>query len=143
MVLVDVDNMLDDNVKFELIDLANVNIPVFTQKISNLDKFLELKSNNPNRFSLNCLPVLGKYDINSKYSKKNVIRYIKEKRGIGVIPYNTLFFESAEESGVVDMFLKLRNIKDINDSNYIFMYEIKEIIEIIMNRIQEMQMRMR
>ena len=60
-----------------------------------------------------------------------------------IIPYSTLFFEAAEEANVTEMFLKLRNIKDTNDSNYFFMEEVLKLTNNIIDRVQELQKKMR
>ena len=54
-----------------------------------------------------------------------------------------LYFEAAEESGVPDLFLKLKNVKDTSDENYIFMQDVLKLMEKIIKRLQELQMRMR
>ena len=51
--------------------------------------------------------------------------------------------EAAEESKVVDLFLKLRNVKDKTDENYIFMQCTLDLTNNILKRLQDMQMRMR
>ena len=51
--------------------------------------------------------------------------------------------EAAEESNVADLLLKLRNIKDKTDENYIFMQCILNLTNNIFKRLQELQMRMR
>ena len=86
---------------------------------------------------------IGKYDNESKYNKKNITRYLEERKNLNIIPYNTLFFEAAEETEVVELFLKLRNIKDINDKNYFFMAEVLNLTNNIITRLQELQMKMR
>lgn len=143
MVIVDVDNHLNKEVKNEIIETANVNLLVISQKLSEINTYEELKRENPTIIGLNCIPVIGRYDRFSKYNKKNVMRYLKEKREIGVIPYNTLYFEAAEEANVVELFLRLRNVKDANDTNYFFMKETQRLIDNIIARIQELQMKMR
>jgi hypothetical protein len=60
-----------------------------------------------------------------------------------LVPYNTLFFEASEEATVTEMFLKLKDIKDTNDSNYFFMEEVLKLTNNIITRLQELQMRMR
>ena len=71
------------------------------------------------------------------------MRFLEEKKEINVIPYNILFFEAAEEAQTTELFLKLKNIKDKSDDNYIFMDEILKLTNNIINRLQELQMRMR
>ena len=79
----------------------------------------------------------------SKYNIKNIMKYLEERKEINVIPFNMLYFEAAEESGVPDLFLKLKNVKDTSDENYIFMQDVLKLMEKIIKRLQELQMRMR
>ena len=84
--------------------------------------------------------LLGRYDAHSKYNIKNVTRYLREKRNILAVPYNTLYFEACSEGKVIDYFLKLKNI-DENDRNYRFLEEINRIDTEILYKLQELQMK--
>ena len=66
---------------------------------------------------------------------------MKEKNNISTIPYNTLFFEACEEAKVADLFLKLRNV-DTEDRNGFFLSEVKRVIDNIIYRLQNLQMKM-
>lgn len=143
MVIVDLDNKLDKKVKKEILKYSNLNIFVTTQRLSSLDKYNALKQSNKEIIGPKCIPVIGKYDKNSKYNKKNIMRYLDEKKDINLLPYNILFFEAAEEANVTELFLKLRNIKDTNDDNYIFMEEVLKLVDLIIKRLQELQKKMR
>ena len=70
-------------------------------------------------------------------------RYLEEKKEISVVPYNLLYFEATEEVGVVDLFLRLKNVKDKTDENYIFLDEVTKLMEKIIKRLKELQMKMR
>ena len=79
----------------------------------------------------------------SKYNLKNVMKYLEERKELNVIPFNMLYFEAAEEAAVPDLFLRLRNIKDTSDENYIFMEEVLKLMDKIIKRLQELQMKKR
>lgn len=143
MVLVDIDNRLDKNIKKEINELANINVLMLSQRLTAIDKYNELKQKDESIIGPKTLIAIGKYNQKSKYTKKNIMRYIDEKKNINLIPYNTLFFEAAEEYSVPDFFLKLRDIKDVNDSNYFFMSEVLGLTNNIITRIQELQMKTR
>ena len=78
-----------------------------------------------------------------KYNAKNLTRYLEEKKEISIVPFNLLYFEAAEEAGVTDLFLRLKNIKDKTDENYIFMNEVLKLMNKIIKRLQELQLKMR
>ena len=88
-----------------------------------------------------CLP-FGRYDRFSKYNNKNIMRYLREKKPLSVIPYNTLFFESCSDGTIIDFLLKIRNIVDETDRNASFIKELKEIDNNIIFKLQELQMKL-
>ena len=85
------------------------------------------------------LVLVGRYDKYSKYNSKNISRFLEEKNQVLTIPYNTLFFEAANEAGVPDLLLSLRKTIDSEDRNAIFIEEIKRASENITYRLQELQ----
>ena len=85
---------------------------------------------------------MGRYDRYSKYTAKNISRYLGEKNQILTIPYNTLYFEAAEEAGVPDLFLKFRKSIDPDDRNAFFIQEVKRAADNIIYRLQDLQMKM-
>lgn len=134
IVFVDLDNELDKNASNEILEMSNVVILTSSQKIKSVSALKKLKGETlKNKYMF----LIGKYDRKSKFTTKNLTRYLGEKKEILALPYNTLFFEAAEEAGVPDMFLRLRNIKDPNDENQYFMNQTKKITVEILNKIQE------
>ena len=83
------------------------------------------------------LLLIGKYDKFSKYSIKNITRYMGEKNKVSTIPYNTLFFEACEEAKLPDLIFNLRKI-DEEDINGFFLSEVKRTSENIMYRLQDL-----
>lgn len=142
-VIVDLDKKLNVKIREDIIKLSDVNVFVLLQKMESLNRYNELKRQNGDFAQNRCIPVIGKYIKEYKYNTKNIARYLQEKKEINLIPFNLLYMEAAEEANVVDLFLKLRNIKDKADENYIFMQNILELTNNIFKRLQEMQMRMR
>ena len=128
--------------KNKILEISDMNIYITTQKVSDIERYIDLKANNKNLNTYKSTVAIAKYDDDSKYNKKNLAKYLEEKGEVLVIPYNTLFFEAAEEADIMDLFLKLSNIKDTTDKNYIFMKEVQRLVNFIINRLQELQMRM-
>ena len=142
MVLVDVDKMISPDVRNEILEASNLNVIVISQKKECLNRYIELKKKNKEVNSPKTLPVIGKYNSESKYNTKNVMKYIGEKKELNVVPFNTLYFESAEESTVPDLFLRLKSVKDTSDANYIFMQDVLKLMDKIIDKLQELQMKM-
>ncbi len=89
---------------------------------------------------MSCLQ-FGRYDQFSKYNNKNISRYLREKKLLAVVPYNTLFFEACSEGTIIDYFLKTKTITDETDRNRVFTREIKAIVNSILFKLQELQMK--
>ena len=68
---------------------------------------------------------------------------MQEKKELDVIPFNLLYMEASQEAAVADLILKLRNVKDKTDENYIFLQNILKLTNNIVKKLQDMQMRMR
>ena len=143
MVIVDLDKNLNQKIKDEILEMTNVNVFVFTQRLASLNRYNSLKANNSNINSPKCIPVIGKYDKNTKYNKKDIMRYLGIKKDINLVPYDRLFFEAAEEANVTELLLKQRNIKDTTDDTYIFIEEVTKLVDAIVTRVQELQKKMR
>ncbi len=138
MVFVDAEKGLeDDNVKqiLKISDMVVINTEQKINMINEVNKLIHSELRNDN-FILN----IGRFDSYSKYSVKNISRYLGIKRDISVIPYNTLFFEAASEENVADLFLKIRNVKE-GDRNRTFVTETKNAVEKIIYKLQELQMK--
>ena len=86
----------------------------------------------------NNMILIGRYDRFSKYTAKNIARYMNEKNSICVIPYCTLFFEACNESKVADFFLRLKNIDD-SDRNAVFLREVNNASEVIDYKLKELK----
>ena len=143
MVLVDLEKTMSTATKEEILRISNLNIMVFSQKKVSVDRYRMLRDNNGEVMGVKTIPVVGKYSSHSKYNVKNLTRYLDEKKEISVVPYNLLYFEATEEVGVVDLFLRLKNVKDKTDENYIFLDEVTKLMEKIIKRLKELQMKMR
>ena len=141
LVFIDLDNEMNSSIREMVLanyDLIAANI---SQRLTSIDRFMETRENTPILNSKKTLLLIGKYDKFSKYSIKNITRYMGEKNKVSTIPYNTLFFEACEEAKVPDLFLKIRNV-DEEDINGFFLSEVKRTSENIMYRLQDLAMKM-
>ena len=143
IVIVDLDNRIEKKIREAILEQSNVNVLVLSQRLASLNNYKELKVSNKHVMGPKCIPIIGKYNRESKYNKKNIMRLLEEKRELNVVPFCTLYFEAAEETGVPDYFLKMRDIKDTGDENYFFMTEVLSLVNNIITRLKDLQMRMR
>ena len=140
LVFVDLTSRMNEKEAQAIIDISDIIIFNITQRLKNITDFIELKQNDDFYKRKNIMLLLGRYDAHSKYNIKNVTRYMKEKKMILAVPYNTLYFEACSEGKVIDFFLKLKNI-DENDRNNQFVKEINRIDSDIIYKLQELQMK--
>ena len=141
LVFVDVSSELGEKNINSLLRISDIVVPTMSQKIRQIDDYLKIKKENPVFEGKVVMPLLGRYDKNSKYTAKNVSRYMKERGKICVIPYNTLFFEACNEGTVDDFFIKFRKINP-KDKNARFIKEVKDTSETLIGILQELRKRM-
>ena len=142
MVLVDLDNNIRPEVRKKIIQISNLVIINTSQNLESIEELQKKKQNDELLQSPKTLLLIGRYDKFSKVNIKNVTRMLGEKNKVLTIPYNTLFFEAANEQYVADLFLRLRKVDDSDDRNAIFVQEVKRATENIIYRLQELQARM-
>lgn len=140
LIFVDVNKGLDDETTKQILNLSDLIVVNITQRLRLINDYIELKKEGFLAQKKNTLLLVGRYDRYSKYSSKNMARYIGE-REVFTVPYSTLFFEAANEGKVADFFLRFRKI-DENDRNAIFISEIKKVSNKIIYKLQELKMRM-
>lgn len=142
VIFVDLDKKVpkrDINSVLQISDVVVINL---TQRLKTLNDFVALREANDFYKRKNVMLAVGKYDSFSKYNKKNIARYLREKNQISVIPYNTLFFEACSEGEIIDYFLKVKNISDETDKNVVFVKNVEEAKNNIIYKLQELQMKM-
>lgn len=141
LVLVDLDAEVSEDIADQIIKTSNLVVVNLSQRLYSINNFLEVRQDNSIFNSKKALLLIGRYDKYSKYTIKNISRYMNEKNKVSTIPYNTLFFEASEEAKVPDLFLRLRKVSD-DDRNEFFLQEVARTAENIMYRLEDLQMRM-
>lgn len=141
LVFVDLDMELGNEVINTILENSNLIVASLSQRLTSIDNFIEKREEMPILKSKKTLILISRYDRYSKYTVKNISRYMGEKNKVSTIPYNTLFFEACEEAKVVDLFLSIRKIGE-DDVNGMFLSEVKRTAENIIYRLQDLAMRM-
>ena len=137
IVFVDLEGDIKSEDIKQLLSESNVIIATITQNINVIDRFMEEKASNEVLKKDNLLISMGKYDDKSKYTLKNVIKYIKYKRTFK-IPYNTLFAMDAPEGRVADYFIKFKRINDTH-INAPFINSVYDEANAVITTIKEQQ----
>ncbi len=140
-VFVDVPKGLDDPFVNEILNMTDVVVYNMTQRLIDINDYAKLKSENSIFKTNKVMPLIGKYDKYSKYTKKNIARNIGEKFEIPAVSYNTLFFEAANEGGIGDYFLKFRkSLISSTDRNASFIDEVEKAANRVIMKTQEVLM---
>lgn len=138
-IFVDLDNNVPEETANKIINMSDIIVVNLNQRLSSIEDFRQKKEEKQELKSAKILLLIGRYDRYSKYNIKNITRYLGERNNILTIPYNTLFFEAAEEAGVPDLFLRFKKFMDPDDRNAFFVEEVKRASENIIYRIQNVQ----
>ena len=141
LVFVDLDEELGEELKNTILSNSNLIVANLSQRLTSINEFMKIREEKEILNSNKTLILIGRYDKFSKYTIKNISRYMGEKNKVSTIPYNTLFFEACEEAKVPDLFLRLRKI-DEEDRNSIFIEEVKRTSDNIIYRLQDLAMKM-
>ena len=141
LIFVDLDKEVKEDIKDTILGNSNLIVANISQRLASINRFMELREEKTVLKSKKTLLLIGRHDKFSKYTVKNISRYMGERNKVSTIPYNTLFFEACEEAKVPDLFLRLRKI-DEDDRNGFFISEIKRASENIIYRLQDLQMKM-
>lgn len=141
LVFVDLDMELGNDVINTILENSNLIVASLSLRLTSIDSFIEKREEMPILKSKKTLILISRYDRDSKYTVKNISRYMGEKNKVSTVPYNTLFFEACEEAKVVDLFLSIRKISE-DDVNGMFLSEVKRTAENIIYRLQDLAMRM-
>jgi MinD-like ATPase involved in chromosome partitioning or flagellar assembly len=143
LIFVDLNKGLESDATREILEMSDLILINITQRLKTIDAYIELKLKERLFKKDNTLLLIGRYDRFSKYSSKNIARYISKyftQKEVYTIPYSTLFFEAANEGKVADFFLRFRKI-DEADRNALFISEVKKVSTRILYKLQELQMK--
>ena len=140
LVFVDLTKKMRPKEANDILNESDVLVLNIGQTLKSVNDYQELKETEDFRTRRNIIPLIGRYDSHSKYNVKNITRYLKEKRDMLAIPYNTLYFEACCEGKVIDFFLRLKNV-DPTDRNHFIAAEASRADETILAKLQELQMK--
>lgn len=137
LVLVDLEGPIEKQEIKQILEMSTVRVITLTQNLNIIDNFVEQRNKEPILQDANKIISIGKYDEKSKYTVKNVSKYIKEKNVLG-IPYNTMFSMDAPEGKVADYIIRFKNINQ-SHVNAEFVNSIGKETEEIIRMIKETQ----
>ena len=137
IVLVDLSKKIPKVNKDKILDISDLVVVNLSQNITSINNFLKLKQNNDFYKRSNVLLMLGRYNPNSKYSNKNVARYLREKNIPMVVPYNILFSDDCAEGRIIDYFLKIQRIQGYDNKDTFFINQMRQTTKSLEYKMQE------
>ena len=137
IVLVDLSKKIPKQNKDKVLNISDLVVVNFSQNITSINNFLKLKQNNEFYKKNNVLLNIGRYNPNSKYSNKNVARYLKEKNIPMVVPYNILLSDDCTEGKIIDYFLKVQRLEGYDNKDTYFVKQLRQTVENLEYKIQE------
>ena len=137
IVLVDLSKKIPKQNKDKVLNISDLVVVNFSQNITSINNFLKLKQNNEFYRKNNVLLNIGRYNPNSKYSNKNVARYLKEKNIPMVVPYNILLSDDCAEGKIIDYFLKVQRLEGYDNKDTYFVKQLRHTVENLEYKIQE------
>lgn len=137
IVLVDLEGKIEEHEVEEILEMSTVRVATLVQNINVIDDYIEKKGKNLILQNKNWIFSIGKYDPKSKYTIKNISKYIGERRIHG-IPYNTMFSMDASEGKVADYIIRFKRVKQTH-VNFSFIESLNKEAEEIVNLIKEGQ----
>ena len=137
IVLVDLSGKITKESKEKMLNISDLVVVSLKQSMSSIINFIKLKTENNFYNKKNVLLMLGRYNPNSKYSNKNVARFLKEKNIPMVVPYNVLFSDECSEGRIVDYFLKIQKIQGYDNKDTFFVNQLRGTSQILEYKMQE------
>lgn len=138
MIWVDLTRKMDSKQAQDILDASDIVVLNMTQRLKTIEELTELRKNDEFYKRRNIMLLIGRYDAHSKYNVKNITRYMKEKKQVMAIPYNTLYFEACSEGEVIDYFLKLKRL-DSTDRNSTLIKGANEVVDNVLAKLHELQ----
>ena len=139
-VIVDLAKGLRYQTQMEILNMSDVIVENIDQGFSTIEQFMKMPEyqNIMNKIVWN----ICRHDKNSKYNSKNITRNILKRQMVCETPYNTLLLDAVQEGNVIELLIRFKTVKDDNDNNALFIKEIKDLVQTILLKYQETQMRM-
>lgn len=141
MVFVDLDRGLESDLTRKILAESNIIVWNFEQKLEEVNKIIELQNEENILAGKNVIYLLNKYEKNSKYNIKNMIRNSNMKKKIFTMPYDIMFGDSLQD-GIIDQWFLNPKIRraTIYEEHGFFVAEVNKLCEGIIYKLQELHM---
>lgn len=141
MVFVDLDRGLQNDMIKKVLEVSNIIIWNMEQKFEIVEEVINFQKEDKLLSKNNVLYLFNKYEKNSKYNVKNIVRNSSMKKKIFTIPYDIMFGDTIQDGTIDQWFLnpKIRRAT-IEEEHGFFISEINKLTEGIIYKLQELHM---
>lgn len=129
IVFVDLCNKIPEVNQRKVLDMSTLTIVGLNQNQKSMLNFEKLKIEDEFYRRNNVVVAVGKYNMNSKFTAKNIGRYLKEKNVPIVVPYNILFADNCSEGKIIDYLLSMKGLGFGPGKDEYFLEKLRETIE--------------
>ena len=133
-VIIDLEKGIKYEQQLDILNISDVIVINTDQRIDTIEKALNSEEIQKNKKKI--IWNICKYDKNSKYNAKNLLRNILKKETVCETAYNTLVSEATQEGKLVELMLKFRTIRE-NGENLEFILNSKKLVEEILLKYQQ------
>lgn len=121
VVIVDLANKVPDEYQMKIFNLSSLIVISLRQAQEELDNFLQLKAENEFYRKNNVAIALGNYYKESKFTDKNVARYLKEKKYPFIFPHSIQFSDACSEGRILDFIARVKELDgDLREDGYFY-----------------------
>ena len=141
MVFIDLDRGLQNDMIKKVLEVSNIIIWNMEQKFEIVEEIINFQKEDKLLSKNNVLYLFNKYEKNSKYNVKNIVRNSSMKKKIFTIPYDIMFGDTIQDGTIDQWFLnpKIRRAT-IEEEHGFFISEINKLTEGIIYKLQELHM---
>ncbi len=141
MVFIDLE--LDLNLEYvkRILKISDIIVCNMEQKIAKIEELLQFQKQERLVGGKNILYLINRYEKNSKYNVKNILRNSSIKDKIFTVPYDIMFSDIMQDGTCQDWFLnpKVRRAT-FEDEHGFFITEVNKFCDGIIYKIQELHM---
>ena len=129
IVFIDLNSNIPKENQAKLMSLSDVIVIGLTQRQDGITDFYRLKEKNEFYRKSNVVLMVGKYNPESKFTGKNISRYLNEKDLPLLVPYNVTLADYSDEGKMIDYLLNVQKLSFQEGNDGFFYSEVKKSAE--------------
>ena len=135
-IIIDLQKGVKNKDQLEILKMSDVIVMNVDQRIDTIEKALNTEEFK--KIKKKTIWNICKYNKNSKYNTKNLLRTVLKKEKVLETPYNVLVSEATQEGKLAELMIRFRTIKESGE-NLEFVSKLKILIEEILLKYQEIR----